>query len=220
MSYNFILTTPGSVSLSKSITSWDRGVPIYERTSLLWCTFMRMHSHFKYSSSSACSSPTDSMGDSAPMQNLGGVKVICACLGVFLHTKKKRNSGIYVYIQLGSEGAETKKWHSFFVEDYWRQIAWRSFVWWCFRKGEFKTVSVFCVWAHRIEVHIPIRARENFVVNRWNLLILSGHVLCEHDSSWMRQATEDEVRQELPYRLGSFNPSWRLELVCISLSEV
>lgn len=145
---------------------------------------------------------------------------MCMFRCISSYKKKKRNSGIYVHIQLGSEGAETKKWHSFFVEDYWRQIAWRSFVWWCARKGEFKTVSVFCVWAHRIEVHIPIRARENFVVNRWNLLILSGHVLCEHDSSWMRQATEDEVRQELPYRFGSFNPSWRLELVCISLSEV
>lgn len=43
------------------------------------------------------------------------------------------------------------------------------------------------------------------------LLILSGHVPCEPDSSWMRGPTEDEVRQKLWYSLGSLNTSQRQE---------
>lgn len=147
MSYNLVLTTPGSLSLRKSITSWDRGVPIHE-CMWLWCTFMRMHLHFKYSSSSACFSPTDSMGDSDPMQKLGRAKVIRACLGIFLHKKKGTVEYMYIF-NWEVRGAETKKWHSLFVKDYRRQIARRSLVWGCSHKREFRTASVFCVSVHR-----------------------------------------------------------------------
>lgn len=60
-------------------------------------TFMHMHSHFKYASSSACLSPKDNMGDSDPMQKLGGGKVICACLGVFLHTRRGIVEYMYIF---------------------------------------------------------------------------------------------------------------------------
>lgn len=73
--------------------------------------------------------------------------------------------------------------------------------------GELGTAS-----AVHVQVYIHVGARENHGVNRGKLLlILSGHVPYEPDSSWMRRLTEDEVGQELWYGLCSLNTSRRQE---------
>lgn len=52
--------------------------------------------------------------------------------------------------------------------------------------------------AVHMQVFIYVGVRENHAANREKpLLIISGPILCESKSSWMRQLTEDEVRQEI-----------------------
>lgn len=50
--------------------------------------------------------------------------------------------------------------------------------------------------AVHMQVFIYVGVREKHAANTEKpLLIISGHILCESNSSWMRQLTEDEVRQ-------------------------
>lgn len=49
-----------------------------------------------------------------------------------------------------------------------------------------------------MQVFIYVGVREKHAANtEKSLLIISGHIPCESNSSWMRQPTEDEVRQEI-----------------------
>lgn len=52
--------------------------------------------------------------------------------------------------------------------------------------------------AVQVQVFIYVGVRENHAADTEKpLLIISGHISCESNSSWKRQLTEDEIRKEI-----------------------